>query len=714
MQSGDVMRCFSLASVLRRLTIGALVAMSAAVHAAPFAYISNAGSNTVSVIDIATNSVIAAVPVGAFPQGVAVNPTGAFVYVANRDSNNVSVIDVHTNTVVATVPVGSHPLGVAVNPAGTLVFVTNASNNNVSVINTSSTTVVATVPVGAVPVGVAVNPAGTLAYVANFGGDVVSVIDTGTRTVVATVPVGISPHGVAINPAGTFAYVTNANSASVSVINTSTNAVVATVPFPPSLTSAAHPVSAVVNSAGTVAYVAAAGTDAISAINTATNTVTMTAPVGTNVFGIALNPAGSLAYVASRDTNSVSVLNTATNVVVTGVPVGIGPLAFGNFIGGNAGGAGVPASVTVISGSNQSTRVGTAFAQPLVALVKDSFGTALPGVTVTWNAPTVGASATFSAPTSTTNGSGLASIGVSASPVLGSIFGSYVVTAQVGAFSASFNLINSITQAPGTSCSGNAATNADLVEHYYAAILNRSSEPGARQSWMNESDRLCGLGADVQQTFIIMANAFFNTPEYLGRNRTDSQFVTDLYVTFFGRLPEPNGLSFWTGQLAQGNPRNNVMTSFLLEPQFMEFKQTMQRVFQNPPSRAETYLVLNLYGGLFRRLAETGGYNYWTAQFRAAECAANPTQAVTAAVDSISDQFVASAEYAGRNTTNGQFVEDMYYALLQRGAELAGYGYWKGQLDGNILNRSQVRQQFLMTPEMQAVSAAIAAQGCLH
>ncbi len=365
---------------------------------------------------------------------------------------------------------------------------------------------------------------------------------------------------------------------------------------------------------------------------------------------------------------------------------------------------GVPTSVTVSSGSGQSARVGTAFAQPLVALVKDSFGTALPGVTVTWSAPTSAASATFSGPTSTlTNGSGLATIGVSAN----SIFGSYAVTAQVGTPSASFNLTNAISVAPGTSCGGNAATNADLVEHYYVSILNRPSDSGGKAFWTSESDRLCGLGADVQQTFIIMANAFFNTPEYLGRNRTDTEFVTDLYSTFFGRMPDAGGYSFWVGQLSQGNPRDNVMSSFLLSP---EFKQTMSSVFRNPPARAETYLVLNLYGGLFRRLAETGGYSYWTAQFRAAQCDANPAQAVTATIDSVSSQFVASAEYGA---TNGQFVEDMYYALLQRGAELAGYGYWVGQLNGALLTRAQERQQFLASSEMQTVSAAIAAQGCL-
>ena len=44
----------------------------------------------------------------------------------------VSVIDIASNTVVATVPVGNGPTGVAVNPAGTRAYVANAGSNNVS------------------------------------------------------------------------------------------------------------------------------------------------------------------------------------------------------------------------------------------------------------------------------------------------------------------------------------------------------------------------------------------------------------------------------------------------------------------------------------------------------------------------------------------------------------------------------------------------------
>ncbi len=62
------------------VTVGAVAA-----EAAPFAYVTNVNSNTVSVIDTATNTVVATVPVRSNdnPEGVAITPDGAFAYVAN-------------------------------------------------------------------------------------------------------------------------------------------------------------------------------------------------------------------------------------------------------------------------------------------------------------------------------------------------------------------------------------------------------------------------------------------------------------------------------------------------------------------------------------------------------------------------------------------------------------------------------------------------------
>ena len=48
-----------------------------------------------------------------------------FAYITNWSDNTVSVIDISTNTVTATVPAGSYLLGVVVTPTGKKVYMTN-------------------------------------------------------------------------------------------------------------------------------------------------------------------------------------------------------------------------------------------------------------------------------------------------------------------------------------------------------------------------------------------------------------------------------------------------------------------------------------------------------------------------------------------------------------------------------------------------------------
>src|SRR5258708_39213036 len=75
-------------------------------------YIPDAGSNTVSVIRTATNTVIGSpIVVGSIPLGVAVTPDGRQVYVANNGRDTVSVIDTPANTVIGTSRVPSHHYG---------------------------------------------------------------------------------------------------------------------------------------------------------------------------------------------------------------------------------------------------------------------------------------------------------------------------------------------------------------------------------------------------------------------------------------------------------------------------------------------------------------------------------------------------------------------------------------------------------------------------
>ena len=117
----------------------------------------------------------------------------------NLDNKTVSVIDTATNTVIATIPVGNNPRGVAVSPDGKWVYVAcdEGSNKGIYIINAVKNKVTATVLVGFFPNAVAVAPDGKRVYVTNVISDTISVIDTATNKVTATIHVGNGPIGVA-------------------------------------------------------------------------------------------------------------------------------------------------------------------------------------------------------------------------------------------------------------------------------------------------------------------------------------------------------------------------------------------------------------------------------------------------------------------------------------------------------------------------------------
>jgi hypothetical protein len=98
-------------------------------------------------------------------------------------------------------------------------------------------------------------------------------------------------------------------------------------------------------------------------------------------------------------------------------------------------------TLVVSSGSGQTATVGQAFAAPLVAVLTENFADApLPGATISFSAPAMGAGAAISSSTAVTDANGLASITATAN----NIAGSYAVTATALGVTpaASFSLTN--------------------------------------------------------------------------------------------------------------------------------------------------------------------------------------------------------------------------------------------------------------------------------
>ncbi len=108
--------------------------------------------------------------------------------------------------------------------------------------------------------------------------------------------------------------------------------------------------------------------------------------------------------------------------------------------------AGASSVVVDATSTPQSAVVTTAFANPLAVIVRDTYGNAVSGVTVTFAVPAAGPTATLTASTASTDAAGIAFVNATASAQAGS----YVVTATVaGAGTASFSLVN-LADAPAS------------------------------------------------------------------------------------------------------------------------------------------------------------------------------------------------------------------------------------------------------------------------
>ena len=161
--------------------------------------------------------------------------------------------------------------------------------------------------------------------------------------------------------------------------------------------------------------------------DTATNTTTAT----TNSSGIAMS--------------SILTSNTVSGeVMVTATVAGITTPGIFNLMTMS----GPPVTIVATTGNPQSAVISTPFAAPLAATVFDSYSNPVSGVTVSFRAPTTGASGTFAngltAETDTSDSNGIATSTVfTASATKG---GPYVVTASVAGLAspANFSLTNTL------------------------------------------------------------------------------------------------------------------------------------------------------------------------------------------------------------------------------------------------------------------------------
>jgi YVTN family beta-propeller protein len=142
-----------------------------------FAYVTNSGSNTVTVLDLVNLRQDRVLAVGEDPSGITANPVKNEAYAVNTGSGTVSVIDASHNRVAATIPVHRKPYFIDVDSTGTRAYVANSASNNVSVIDLDRRREIRAVGVGEGPGVARISPDGNTLVVTNRISGSVSIVD---------------------------------------------------------------------------------------------------------------------------------------------------------------------------------------------------------------------------------------------------------------------------------------------------------------------------------------------------------------------------------------------------------------------------------------------------------------------------------------------------------------------------------------------------------
>ncbi len=152
-----------------------------------YAYVTNGGSGTVTVLDVVNVRIDREIPVGQNPAAVTASSTRDEVYVVNAGPEgglgSISVIDTEKNAVAAIIPLHRKPVSIDLDADGRLAYVANSGSNSISVVDLKARTQIAEFGAGEEPVAARISPDGRTLVVANRRGNSVSIFNASARTV---------------------------------------------------------------------------------------------------------------------------------------------------------------------------------------------------------------------------------------------------------------------------------------------------------------------------------------------------------------------------------------------------------------------------------------------------------------------------------------------------------------------------------------------------
>ncbi len=190
-------------------------------NAGHMGFVTNSGSNTITVFDKSLAQATAVINTCAGPFGMALDRRRLRVYVACPKDDEIQSIDVAAGEVVQrtrTSP-GDQPREIALTPDGATLVSVNAGSNSISFFDAASLTRQERLNVGSGPGTIAIEPSGRRAFVFNTLSSSVSVIDLPSRSLTATLSMDAPPLRGEFNRSGNRLYVIHERSPYLTVLD---------------------------------------------------------------------------------------------------------------------------------------------------------------------------------------------------------------------------------------------------------------------------------------------------------------------------------------------------------------------------------------------------------------------------------------------------------------------------------------------------------------
>jgi YVTN family beta-propeller protein len=296
-------------------------------------------SNTVSVTDPVDNKLLGVIRLGdpqpgnfsplykgqVLVHGMGYSPDHKMLAVVSIGSNSVTFIDTATNTVKHVTYVGRSPHEAFFTPDGREVWVTVRGENYISVIDAADFAEKRRIQVPAGPGMQIFSPDGKYGYICSSFNPEMVVVSVADHAIVARVKQE-SPFcpNIAATPDGEQVWFTLKDIGKTQVFN-------ARPPFNPIKTIETGPITNHVNFArtpkGTFAYVTIGGTNEVKVFRTDDFSQVATIPVGNLPHGIWPSGDGTRIYVGLENADALAAIDTASNKVVANIPIGQAPQA---------------------------------------------------------------------------------------------------------------------------------------------------------------------------------------------------------------------------------------------------------------------------------------------------------------------------------------------------------------------------------------------------